>query len=567
MQLLSIFLALSSTLSVDAASSASASGSISPYVPRISSCPSTPPQIRNGSAISRNESTWVAGRQVKAKASMYAWLKTLNLSTSDMLYYTNTTNSSSKNVALAISGGGYRSLLVGAGVIKALDARENSTNSSQSLLSGLFQGTTYLSGLSGGGWLVSSIIGNNYSTISALSSSLWQPEFVAGPFANENAQVKTDIMMKSQLFDVSINDPWGRVLSYQLLNGSDGGVSTTLSSVAQLPVFLNYSVPFPIMQALSIAPSACIPQQNATQFEFSPFEFGSFASAVSGFVPTRYLGTNFSNSAISNNSDCVTGFDNLGFMLGATSCLFSTSDDCAPILGSNATGIVPLLNSPLMSSVMVQADGYGNDAIIPNPFYQRSASPAVSSVTDLHLVDGGLSGQNDPVWSLVQPSRNVSLLITSDNSADVNNFPSGTELQASYNQSLISGLPFPKIPSVEIFAAKNFTSNPVLFGCQNASVPTILYLPNSQQNSGFPANQSTLTVTFEANQTEALITNGYLSATQSAANATAWARCLGCFVIYEGKFSNATYTNGTIESSNATMSSECMGCFGQYCYN
>lgn len=576
MQLSWSVLALTSFFAVDAASSASpsASGAISPYVPQVSSCPSTLPVVRNGSGISRNESTWVAARQTKAKASMYTWLQTLNLSSSDMSYYTNTTNSSSKNVAVAVSGGGYRSLLIGAGVIKALDSRENTTNSTTtSLLSGFFQGTTYLSGLSGGGWLVSSIIGNNYSTVSALSSSLWQPSFAVGPFAYEsNPQVTTDITMKSQTFDVSINDPWGRILSFQLLNGSDGGVSKTLSSIAQLPVFLNHSMPFPIMQALQIAPSACLATQNATQFEFSPFEFGSFSPMISGFVPTQYLGSNFSNSSVSSSSSCVTGFDNLGFMLGTTSCLFSAEDDCAPILGPNATSIIPLLNSPLMNSVMVQADGYGNDAIIPNPFYQRSQSPGVSTDADLHLVDGGLSGQNNPVWSLIQTARNVSLLVTVDNSADVQNFPSGTELQASYNQSLISNIPFPKIPSVATFSAKNLTQNPVLFGCGNASVPTILWLPNSQQASGFPANQSTTTVVFRANETQALINNGFLSATQSAGNTTAWARCLGCFVIYEGKFGNATYANGTKFSNTATngtagMSAECMGCFGQYCYN
>lgn len=81
------------------------------------------------------------------------------------------------NIGIAMSGGGWRALNNGAGALAAFDSRvENTTNSGQ--LGGLLQSATYLTGLSGGGWLVGSIFQNNFSTVPALrdnpSGSLWE---------------------------------------------------------------------------------------------------------------------------------------------------------------------------------------------------------------------------------------------------------------------------------------------------------------------------------------------------------------------------------------------------------
>lgn len=573
------------------------SNDTSAYVPQVVSCPAVAPQIRTADSLSRNESSWVAARKPKANAAMYSWLKTLNLSSTDLQYYQNNSNSSTKNVDIAISGGGYRSLLIGAGVIEALDARENQTNASlASPLAGFLQGTTYLSGLSGGAWLVSSIIGNNYSMISTLQASLWRSSFTGGFLSNSKYPnlldvVSQDVDQKSDVYEVSINDPWGRLLSYQFLNGTDGGVTDTLSGVVNVPHFQNHTMPFPIMQALGTLVDQCGPDFNATQYEFSPYEFGSWDQGVKAFTPTKYIGSPFSNSTISNTSACVTGFDNLGFVLGTSSCLFSTTTNCAPIRGTNASGTAAAFGQPLRAANMIDTGADGNDALYPNPFYNRSLSPLVKDRTQLTLVDGGLANQNNPLWSLIQPVRNASLILTVDNSADIasgmpnSNFPNGSELLVTYQQTIRAGLPFPVIPPVSVFLSKNLTRVPTLFGCDNSSVPTILYLANAQHGA-FPANQSTGTLTYKTNETDAMILNGFRGMTQSTAlsNTTAsaaWAKCLGCFVIYEGKRSNAT-TNATSTATRATtsprasassgasaikMSTECASCFNQYCYN
>jgi lysophospholipase len=81
------------------------------------------------------------------------------------------------NIGIAVSGGGYRALMNGAGAIKAFDSRtENATTSGH--LGGLLQSATYVSGLSGGSWLLGSIYINNFTAISDLQTTqagaVWQ---------------------------------------------------------------------------------------------------------------------------------------------------------------------------------------------------------------------------------------------------------------------------------------------------------------------------------------------------------------------------------------------------------
>lgn len=78
-------------------------------------------------------------------------------------------------IGIAISGGGYRALMNGAGAIAAFDSRTtNATGQGQ--LGGLLQATTYLSGLSGGSWVVGSIYVQNFTTVESIISQgrLWQ---------------------------------------------------------------------------------------------------------------------------------------------------------------------------------------------------------------------------------------------------------------------------------------------------------------------------------------------------------------------------------------------------------
>lgn len=81
-------------------------------------------------------------------------------------------------IGMAISGGGFRAMLTGAGGLAAMDLRTEGANQ-PGHLGGLLQSMSYISGLSGGAWLVGSLFMNNMPKVSDVVSrkSAWNFEF------------------------------------------------------------------------------------------------------------------------------------------------------------------------------------------------------------------------------------------------------------------------------------------------------------------------------------------------------------------------------------------------------
>jgi lysophospholipase len=118
------------------------------YTPQTSKCPSNAPTIRSASSLSVEETTWLEQRRpatVEPMRDLLSRLKITGLDTEGYINKHQSNFSALPNVALAISGGGYRAMLNGAGVLEAFDSRTpNSTSTGQ--LGGLLQSATYLSG-------------------------------------------------------------------------------------------------------------------------------------------------------------------------------------------------------------------------------------------------------------------------------------------------------------------------------------------------------------------------------------------------------------------------------------
>ena len=472
---------------------------ISGYTPIKFPCPSTP-LVRAASGISSSESAYLTARKAKASASLAAWLIKTNpgFVTSGRL----------PTVALTTSGGGYRSLLCGAGVIQGFDARDSNVGTS-----GLYQGLTYQAGLSGGAWLLSSIAGNNYPTISSLSNNLWQqafqdslldPAFLLAAVAY--AAVVNDIEAKNAAgFPPTITDPYGRLLSYQLLNGLDGGVLDTLSGIASKSNFTSANVPFPILAALGVQypQSQCVPPANTPIYELTPYEFGSFSPGIAAFTQTRYLGSSLSNGAPTTSAaagSCIVNYDNLGYALGTSSNLFNELCTFLPTPTNSTTSSL----DDNLAAIVADAHNLSTRdlyAVYPNPFFNYAASTAVSAQKTLYLVDGGEANQNNPIFPLLQPARGVDVIVVNDNSADTSdNFPDGSEILTTYQQAQMSGLTkMPFIPSVATFAAEGLTKRPVFFGCGDASVLTVVYLPNV--NYTYPSNTPTSKLQYDKSET------------------------------------------------------------------
>ena len=86
------------------------------YTPRSDTCPSPRPSIRSAATLSPSETSWLEGRRNKTVDPMRDFLRRMNISGFDAASYIsdNAKNASAlPNIAIAVSGGGYRALMSG----------------------------------------------------------------------------------------------------------------------------------------------------------------------------------------------------------------------------------------------------------------------------------------------------------------------------------------------------------------------------------------------------------------------------------------------------------------------
>jgi len=357
------------------------------------------------------------------------------------------------------------------------------------------------------------------------------------------------------VYRTTLTDAWGRLLSYQLVKGHDAGVSTTLSSITKFFNWTSHAVPFQVITSLGVKTrlGEGLPGPNATTYKFTPYEFGSWDSNVSGFAPTKYLGTSMKNGKPSGWI-CTTNYDNLGLVLGTSSNLFNFACFAAPE-SKNSTDDIQESISALVNEVhkVSTEDIY---ARYDNPFYKWQSpsgtpNPAnnVASQKDLSLMDGGEALQNNPIWQFLQPAREISAIIVNGNSADTSlHYLNGSEILTTYVQSLNHGLTrMPFIPSVDTFLTEGLNKRASFFGCNDASKVTIVYLPNTEYL--YPIGLDTYQAIYPKEQTEAMIANGVQIATQESKEG--WATCLGCALMMK---------------TASALPEECSACFNEYCY-
>ena len=211
----------------------------SAYAPVQHSCPSTP-LVRPATGISSSEHEYFFARKIAASVALELWLLKINPGFVTVQW---------PSVGLATSGGGLRSTFEGAGVIQAFDARDSNTG-----ISGLYQALTYHSGLSGGSLLLSSVAASNWATISSIKTSLWDSTFAEPLTSAIEDAIFADLTAKQASgFTPTLADAFGRILSWDLFSGSDGGVATTLSGLALKSGFLARLVPYPIITAIQVS--------------------------------------------------------------------------------------------------------------------------------------------------------------------------------------------------------------------------------------------------------------------------------------------------------------------------
>jgi lysophospholipase len=140
--------------------------------------PDTRPSIRSGGTMSQQEKDWVQLRRNLTAPIIRDLVARLDIPGFNTTHYFAGVDGSSSalpNIGIALSGGGYRAMLTGAGALAAWDSR-SAGSEDEGNLGGLLQSATYISALSGGGWLVGSLYANNFTSVqdSVASPVVWQ---------------------------------------------------------------------------------------------------------------------------------------------------------------------------------------------------------------------------------------------------------------------------------------------------------------------------------------------------------------------------------------------------------
>lgn len=547
------------------------------YAPHNTSC-SSDSLIRRASGLNDDEKSYIEKRWETTNKNLIDFLNNrANLSDFNARdFIDNYQEAHNITIGLAFSGGGYRAMLCGAGQILGLDDRYDDANSDG--LGGVLQSASYLSGLLGGNWLVGSLVLNDWISVGDIidgEAKIWDLEdTIFNPnginvykTAKYYYEVYNAINAKDDAgYDVTITDIWGKALSYQFYTSDTDGDNVTWSSIRNLSSFKNHEMPYPIVVADGRTPGTQIINGNSTVFEISPYELGSWDPSLQAFVDTHYVGSELSNG---ESSQCVSNFDNAGFIMGTSSTLFNQLVLRLPNMGLSSilkTVIQKLLN--LVSYDEIDVANYK-----PNPFYKTEwGNDSITSNDTLYLVDGGEDSQNVPFYPLIQTDRGVDVIFAYDNSADLDdNWPNGTSIVHTYQRQFTqqgNGSPFPYVPTAEYFVDNDLNKKPTFFGCDASNlsalveyhdkkglnetdIPLVIYFPNSEYS--YEANTSTYKMSYDEDEKLGLIQNGFEVSTRD--NSTDWAKCIGCAIIRRQQ-----------ERFKLLQSDECKECFSKYCW-
>ncbi|KAH8703405.1 lysophospholipase phospholipase [Talaromyces proteolyticus] len=559
------------------------------YAPVHVACPANRPTIRSASTLSTEETSWLDTRRGKTILALKDFFRHVEIDDFDASSYIESHSSNSSNlpnIGIAISGGGFRACLNGAGALKAFDSRTPGATA-KGQIGGLLQSATYVAGLSGGSWAVASVFVNNFTSIYDLQENFWNfsSAMYIGAHGADPVQFWDDITAqvkakKDAGFVTSSPDFWGRMQGYNFFNASDGGVDITWSSIAKTQAFKDGDMPLPLVVADGQYFNKSADEVTALNdpvYEFSPWEFGTFDTLIYGFAPLEYLGSRFVNGVVPDNETCVRGFDNAGFITGTSSDIWNSGGiDLAATLrqaisqtptntseGAQTVELLSYAVKQYLSAVSsTNSTVNGPAAYQPNPFYQYNQD-SFAQDTRLTVVDGGENNEDIPLNPLIQRKRNVDVIFAVDSGQDTaETWPNGTTLIATYERTLggfANDTSFPSIPDANTFVSLGLNTRPVFFGCNSSNLtapaPLIVYLPNHLVT--YPSNVSMYVTNFDTATRDAIILNGYNVATQSNSTVDfSWSTCVGCSVL-----------SRSFDRTGTPVPSACSQCFQHYCWN
>ncbi|KAJ7684400.1 lysophospholipase [Mycena polygramma] len=502
--------------------------SLAAYTPHLSTCPPNFSLIREagspgGQSLSAGEQAYVDARRDHVLPDAFrSYVDNLISTGQDIpptlksIFYGE--RGASPSYGLAVSGGALRAALFAAGALNVFDGRNKTSNFAG--LGGILQGAEYLSGLSGGGWLVVAFAQADMPTIPDLifgRPDAKDDEYggfnlafdILSPFTNKT---QDQAFITGLILDtggkaaagnpVTVSDGFGISLARHFANGTNAanlldfdtavhGTGQLFSDIAKVPSFQAHTLPFPIVISTlnsnrgngTFSDRGLVPL-STTKFEYNIFEFGSYDPNLSAFIPMQNMGT-------VNESSCVVGFDQIAFVLGSTGGVFPSVNASEPpftpdsALGQEFKAVTGAFSQLIPSN---PPDIRLDSALVPNPFAGRHGFTEEKEEF-LTVADGGLDGSNVAFQPLLVKARGVQAIIAIDVSDDtLNSFTNGSAIIAEAERvALLPGAyKFPQIPKTEAeFLAQNLTTQPTFFGCdEGQDVPLILYFANGAPPPG-----------------------------------------------------------------------------------
>ena len=571
------------------------------YAPGNVTCPSDLKMLRDAVGLSDQETDWLKKRDAKTQPILKQWLETrfaknqAEKSLINEIFNSNTTsNKRLPRIGIAASGGGYRAMLCGAGQIAGLDSR--TTNSDEAGLGGLLDSSTYLSGLSGGNWLVGSLAFNNWTSVQDIIDStsdssnddpIWDITHSIIDPEGINLIHDYDIWdnisddvhkKKSAGFNISLTDVWGLALTRDFFptltddkgHGNWGAMS--FSDLAEYEAFVNAEMPFTIHVADSRYPGIKVVNTNNTLFEFNAYEMGSWDGTVNAFANITYVGTDITDGKPTTDT-CIRGFDSVPFVLGTSSSLFNEF-----LLDINSTDLPSFLKEILSDFLTDLSNDYYDISVWDNnPFYesnyafenvtsQINYNSEITSSKTLYLGDGGEDGENVPLVPLLQQEREVDVIFALDNSCDTDAcWPAGLSLVSTYERQFglqRSDLAFPYVPDAETFVNNGLNKRPTFFGCDAKNMsdlayipPLIIYIPNSEYS--FKSNTSTFKMSYTDKERLEMIQNGFEVITyNNLTGSSNYDYCISCAILRRSQ-----------ERLGLETTDECNQCFSDFCWD
>ncbi|KAL3237195.1 lysophospholipase family protein [Nakaseomyces bracarensis] len=553
------------------------------YAPQNVSCPDNANFVRNASeGISDPEKEWLEARNSQTKGALQDFLNRgfANISSDSNISQVWEGDSDLPRIAVAIAGGGYRAMFDGAGAVAAMDNRTDGAN--EHGLGGLLQATTYLAALSGGNWLTGTLAYNDFISVQEILEQGDAADAIfnisnnfLNPYGNDFGKtlarwtsIGAQVQGKEKAgFNVTITDLWSRALAYAWFpTKTNAGAGITWSSLRDSEMFKNGSMPMPISVADGRYPGTKVINLNATVFEMTPFEIGSWDPSLNTFSDIKYLGTKVSDGK-PDNGQCISGFDDASFIMGTSSSLFNLFT-----MSNDSSMVYEYLNT-LSTTLVKGIDEADNDIALyaPNPFkdsnfVDRNYTSSVVDSESLFLVDGGEDGQGIPFVPLVNPARGVDIIFAVDAGTETSeNYPAGGSLIATYERQFSKqgkGMAFPYIPDQKTFVNLGLTDRPTFFGCDANNLtdleyipPLVVYIPISHYS--YNSNVSTFKLAYTYEERVDMIRNAFEATTRNnLTDDSDYMTCVSCAIIRRKQ-----------QSENVTLPEECDRCFSRYCWN